>query len=219
MHFSPSFALSILPDILNYLGTTLGVAIAGCLGATLLGFTWEVLRRSHRVAGLILRVLIDCIRSTPVLVQIYFLYFVLPAYGVTIPALAVGIIALSLYYSGYLAEVFKGGIDAIPAGQFEAARALGLGRGQLILLVIAPQMLRNVAAPTGSYFISLLKATPYLAIIAVPEMFGAALDIASDSFRYAEPMFVAGAVFLLLALVLAQMVRWIERSLATVSAR
>src|SRR5699024_7728572 len=118
--------------------------------------------------------------------------------------------ALSIYYSGYLAEVFKAGIDSIPRGQFEAAKALGLSRLDVIFFVLLPQMLRNIAAPMGNYFISVLKATPYLAVIAVPEMLGSALDIGSDTFRYAEPMLIVGAIFLALAVTLAQLVRRLE---------
>jgi polar amino acid transport system permease protein len=80
--------------------------------------------------------------------------------------------------------------------------------------VLFPQMLRNVAAPIGNYFISILKATPYLATIAVPEMLGRAFDIASDTYRYAEPLVVAGVLLLLLALAAAQLVRLLERKLA-----
>jgi polar amino acid transport system permease protein len=213
MSFSLEFALSILPQILSTFTTTILVTIIGCSGAAMLGFLWEILRRSSKLGRYLMRFLIDFVRSTPLLVQIYFFYFVLPEYGITLPALTVGVLALSLYYSGYLAEVFKGGIDCIPKGQFEAARALGLSRLQLIFLVIAPQMLRNVAAPTGNYFVSLLKATPYLAIIAVPEMLSIALEIASETFRYTEPMTVVGAIFLVLALCFSALVKMIETRL------
>lgn len=213
MTFDFAFAVSVLPTVLAAVGTTIWVAVASCVGAALLGFLLEVLRRSGRVLGYLMRFVIDFIRSTPVLVQIYFLYFVLPFYGVTLPALVVGVMALSVYYSGYLAEVFKAGIDAIPAGQFEAAKALGLNRLDTLVFVIAPQMVRNIAAPMGNYFVSILKATPYLAVIAVPEMLGAAMEISSDTFRYAEPMLIVGVVFLILAVTIAQLVRVLENKL------
>ncbi|SEC04456.1 amino acid ABC transporter membrane protein 2, PAAT family [Rhizobiales bacterium GAS188] len=213
MSFSVGFALSTLPIILGSLGMTIGVAIAASIGACLLGFSWEMLRRSGRKPGLAMRFLIDAIRSTPVLAQLYFLYFVLPSFGITLPALVIGIFGLSFYYSGYLAEVFKAGLDAIAPGQSEAAKALGLGRLQTLLLILAPQMLRNIAAPLGNYFVSILKATPYLAVLAVPEMLGTAFDIASDTFRYAEPLLVVGIIFLGLALCIAQLVRRMETRL------
>lgn len=213
MDFDLAFALSTVPIILGVAGVTLGIALASCLGAALLGFGFELLRRSHPVFGLSARFMIDFIRSTPVLAWIYFLYFVLPFYGVILPAVVVGVGSLSLYYSGYLAEVFKAGIDAIPKGQFEAASALNLGRTDTLIRIIAPQMLRNIAAPMGNYFVSILKATPYLAVIAVPEMLGRAFDIASDTYRYAEPLTVAGILFLILASTISYGVRLLERRL------
>lgn len=219
MPFDLAFAAAITPKIAGALGSTLIVTVASCAGAALLGFTLEVMRRSGPVARYALRFAIDFLRSTPLLVQLYFLYFVLPVYGIQLPALAVGIIATSLYYAGYLAEVFKAGIDGVPPGQFEAAKALGLSRLASIVLVIAPQMLRNIAAPMGNYFIGIFKSTPYLAAIAVYESFGAALDIASDTFRYTEPMIVVGALFLAIALILAQLVRRLEARLGAVHRR
>ncbi|TKT69444.1 amino acid ABC transporter permease [Aquamicrobium sp. LC103] len=219
MNFDLEFAISTAPLILSAFFTTIWVTVVSSIGAALLGFTWEILRRLNRPLRSLMRFVIDAIRSTPLLVQIYFLYFVLPYYGVTLPALVVGVFALSIYYSGYLAEVFKAGIDAIDSGQFEAAKALGIGRADTIFLVILPQMLRNIAAPMGNYFISLLKATPYLAVIAVPEMFGSALDIASETFRYAEPVLVAGLIFLALAVAIAQAVKGLEQRLLASSKR
>ena len=219
MNFDLQFAISTIPLILSALFTTVWVTIVSSIGASILGFAWEILRRLNRPLSYLMRFVIDAIRATPLLVQIYFLYFVLPYYNVTLPALVVGVLALSVYYSGYLAEVFKAGIDAIDPGQFEAAKVVGIGRVATIFLVILPQMLRNIAAPMGNYFISLLKATPYLAVIAVPEMFGSALDIASETFRYAEPVLVAGLIFLALAVAIAQAVKVLEQRLLASSKR
>ncbi|TKT78325.1 amino acid ABC transporter permease [Aquamicrobium sp. LC103] len=213
MQFDTAYALETVPIILQAAGTTIGVAVASCFGAALLGFAWEILRRSGRIMSYVMRFVIDCIRSTPVLAQIYFIYFVLPYYGIRLPALLVGILCLSFYYSGYLAEVFRAGIDMIHHGQMEAAKALGLSRRHTIAFIIAPQMLRNIAAPLGNYFVSILKATPYLAVIAVPEMLGSALDIAAETFRYAEPLFVSAVIFLGLAFVISQLVAQMERRL------
>lgn len=219
MGFDVGFALASVPAILGAIGMTLLVAVASSLGAAVLGFCLEIVRRRGGLVGFLVRFLIDFIRATPVLVWLYCLYFILPFHGVRLSALTVGIAGLSLYYSGYLAEVFKAGIDAIARGQQEAARALGLGRLDTVVFVIAPQMLRNIAAPMGNYFVSILKATPYLAVLAVPEMLGAAFDIASDTYRYAEPLTVAGIVFLALALAISQGVRWLEKRLAVSTAR
>lgn len=213
MNFDVSFAIRIVPEVLQGLGNTIQVTVLSSIGAALLGFTWEILRRSAKPMRYLMRFVIDFIRSTPVLVQLYFMFFVLPYYGIVLPAMFVGIFGLSFYYSGYLAEVFKAGIDAIPRGQYEAAHSLRLSAFDTIVFVIAPQMLRNIAAPMGSYFVSILKSTPYLAILAVPEMLGSAFDVASETYRYAEPMLVAGILFLILALTVALFVQRLEKRL------
>lgn len=213
MGFDYTFAIDIVPTIFKALDTTLLVAVLSSIGAATIGFTLEVTRRSGRLIGYVMRFVIDFIRSTPVLAQLYFLFFVLPFYGITLPAMVVGVLGLSVYFSGYLAEVFKAGIDAIPSGQWDAATALGLTKLDTIIFVIAPQMLRNIAAPMGNYFVSVLKATPYLAVIAVPEMLGSGFDIASDTFRYAEPLVVVGILFLILAISIAQLVKLLEARL------
>lgn len=213
MKFDLDFALSVVPVILGGLGTTLWIAVVSSLCAAVLGFVLEILRRSNRWVGYGMRFLIDVIRSTPLLVQLYFIFFVLPVYGLTLPAAVSGVLGLSIYYSGYLAEVFKGGIDSIDSGQFEAGKALGLRRSDVMVSVILPQMLRNVAAPMGNYFVSALKATPYLAVIAIPEMLGIAMEVGANSFRYAEPMVAVGILFLILALCINYLVKRLERRL------
>ncbi|ESX00617.1 amino acid ABC transporter permease [Mesorhizobium sp. LSJC268A00] len=213
MNFDLSFAIEIVPRVLEGIGNTILVAILSFIGATVLGFIWEMMRRSHWLARQVMQFVIDAIRSTPVLVQVYFLYFVLPYYGIVLPAMFVGIFGLSFYFSGYLSEVFKAGIDAIPVGQGEAAQSLGIGWRDTIVFVIAPQMLRNIAAPMGAYSIAILKTTPLLSVIAVPEMLGSAFDVASDTYRYAEPMLVVGILFLLLCLVAVAGIVRIERLL------
>lgn len=213
MGFDLNFALSTVPTILSAIGMTLLVAAVSCLGASLIGFSLEISRRSITVIRPVVGFIIDFIRSTPVLVWLYCLYFVLPFYGIRLDALTTGMLGLSIYFSGYLAEVFKAGIDAIPKGQGEAAKAVGLRTLDSVIFVIAPQMLRNIAAPMGNYFVSILKATPYLAVLAVPEMLGEAFKIASESYRYAEPLTVAGLIFLALALAISWMIKKLEARL------
>lgn len=219
MGFDLAFAFESVPVILGAVGTTLAVALVSCVGAATIGFLFEMIRRIGGIGGLAIGFVIDFIRSTPVLAWLYFLYFVLPFYGIRLGSMTVGVMGLSLYYSGYLAAVFKAGIDAIPKGQWEAAKALSLGRGDAVVHVIAPQMLRNIAAPLGNYFVSILKATPYLAVLAVPEMLGRAFDVASETYRYTEPLVVVGIIFLVLALIISHGVKRLERRLLSVGTR
>lgn len=217
MNFDFAFAVEIVPRILNGIENTILVATFSSVGATALGFFWEMLRRSHWFIRAIAQFIIDAIRSTPALVQVYFLFFVLPYYGVKLPAMFVGIFGLSFYFSGYISEVFKAGIDAVPMGQGQAALSLGLGRLDTMALVIAPQMLRNVAAPLGAYCVYILLSTPLLALLGVPEMLGSALDVASETYRYGEPTFVSGVLFLILNLIVVAFVALFERRLGLVT--
>ncbi len=213
MTFDPAFAWKIFPTIVASIWTTIWIAIAGAAVAALLGLALELLRRSHPIMNHVAQFLVDAVRSIPILAQLYFLFYVLPVYGVRFSAYTVGILGLGIYYSSYLAEVFRAGIDSIEKGQFDAAKALGLGHVVTLTHIVLPQMLRHIAAPMGNNFVSLLKATPYLGVLAVPEMLGAALEIASDTFRYVEPMLVLGALFLALALTVAWLVRVLEERL------
>ncbi|NGO53891.1 ectoine/hydroxyectoine ABC transporter permease subunit EhuD [Allomesorhizobium camelthorni] len=219
MKFDFAFAMEIFPQVLQGIGNTILVAIASFIGASVLGFIWEILRRSSRFVRPVAQLWIDAIRSTPVLVQLYFLFFVLPHYGIVLPAMLTGVLGISVYFSGYIAEVFKAGIDAIPRGQSEAASSLGLSRPDTIGYIIMPQMLRNIAAPLGAYSVSILKSTPYLAVLAVPEMLGSAFDVASETYRYAEPMVVAGILFLALAMIGVALVTRLERRLGLTPAK
>jgi len=213
MNFDFAFAVKIVPLVAEGIGNTVLVAILSFIGASILGFCWEMLRRSHPALRPVAQFFVDAIRSTPVLAQIYFLFFVLPYYGIVLPAMFVGVFGLSLYFSGYISEVFKAGIDAIPHGQLEASDGLGLNRVDTVRFVIAPQMLRNVAAPLGSYIIAITKTTPLLAVIAVPELLGSAFDVASTTYRYAEPMFDVGILFLILAVIAVAVIGRVEKRL------
>jgi len=214
MTFDLAFALSLVPSIARGAVTTVWIALASAALAVVVGFALELARRSGRAGRWTMPIVVDFLRITPILAQLYFLYFVLPYYGVFLPAVAVGILGLGAHYGGYLAEVFKAGIDQIPRGQIEGGQALGLKRWQLIAFILAPQVVRNIAPPAANQFLAILKSTPYLAVLAVPEMLGVALDHASDSFRYVEPMLVVGLLFFLFCLLVGQAVHAAQRRLA-----
>lgn len=211
MGFDWGYFLSLWPDIFRGSLMTLFAAGLGSVGAVLVGLGLALGRRSGRVGFLLCAGFTEVIRLSPFLVQLYFLYFVLPVWGIVISATTVGVLTLALHFGAFLGEVFGAGIDAVPRGQVEAAQALGLRRLQIARLVVLPQTLRLVAAPTANYMISLLKTTPYLAVVGVPEMLGVAFDKASDSFRYVEPLTAAGLLFLAYSIVIGGAVRLVER--------
>ena len=143
---------------------------------------------------------VEFVRSTPLLVQLYFLYFVLPDYGIALPAFTTGVIALGVHYACYTSEVFRAGLERVPKGQWNAAVALNLTRFQTYRHVILPQMLPPIIAPLGNYLIAMFKETPLLSAITVMELLMTAKIIGSNSFRYMEPITIVGALFLIMSL-------------------
>jgi polar amino acid transport system permease protein len=214
MIFDPGFALKILPALLASAVSTLVITLASFALAVVGGFALLVLRRSsgRRMQRVIVAVC-DFIRSTPVLVQIFFLYFGLADLGIRLSPFAIGILALGIHYACYLMEVFRAGVEAVSKGQWEASAALGLSRWRTLRLVILPQALVPVVPTTGTYLVHLFKETPLLASISVTEIMFKASEIGAEHFRYLEPVTICGAIFLALSLLSARVVRAFEASL------
>jgi polar amino acid transport system permease protein len=156
---------------------------------------------------------IEFVRGTPLLVQIYFVYFALPAIGIVLPAMTAGILVLGLHYSAYVSEVYRAGLEGVPPGQWEAAAALNLGPYRTFRDVVLPQAIPPVVPALGNYLIVLFKETPLLSAIAVIEMLQQAKIIGSETFRYTEPITIVGLVFLVLSLTCAAGIRRVERVL------
>ena len=213
MTFDLAYALQCLPLILRGALVTFYATAAGMTLALVLALGFVLLGDSRsRIVRAPVRFLSLLLRGTPILVQLYFLYYVLPRYGISLGALATGITVLGLQYGAYVGEVYRAGIEDIGEGQWEAAHALGLSPFQTWIKIIIPQAIRRVLPPLGNYLISMFKSTPYLAAITVQEMLGAALDEASFSFRYLEPMLMAGLIFLILSCAASFGVRAMERA-------
>jgi polar amino acid transport system permease protein len=191
--------------------------VYGSIIAYLLGLVLALLRRSPiRVVSVVTWAFIEFIRSTPLLVQIFFMFFVLPDIGLKFDPLTTGVIALGLHYSCYAAEVYRAGIEAVPVGQWEAATALSLPRARTWRAVILPQAIPRVLPALGNYTISMMKETPLLLTIGVIDIAGAAFQIGSGDFRWLEPITIAGLLFLVLSYSSSLLVRWLERRVGTV---
>jgi polar amino acid transport system permease protein len=134
-------------------------------------------------------------RGTPLLLQLFLIYFGLPQIGIYLSPIAAGIIGLGLHFAVYNADVMRAGIVAIEIGQTEASRSLGLSRSQTMRKVIVPQALRNVAPALGNNLIAMLKESALVSIITVPELTLSAQRAISDTFRPFEFYFAAGAIY------------------------
>ena len=157
---------------------------------------------------------IEIIRGTPALLQLFYIYFVLPAFGIRFDPFMAGVIGLSINYSAYLSEVYRAGIVAVPKGQVEAAKALGMSRRKMLRLIILPQAIRMVVPPLGNYCISLFKDTSLVSIVTVKELIFTGQIISSTNFQYFTVFTIIGAIYLGFSYPSALLVRWLERRMA-----
>jgi polar amino acid transport system permease protein len=212
--FDWSFALEILPTLGSALVITIQATVLGMLVAVTLGLVLAMLRRSRlRIVSLPTAFVIEFVRSTPLLVQMYFLFYVLPLTGARMSPLMTGIVALGLHYATYCAEVYRAGIEAVPRGQWEAAAALNMSRWRTAVGVVLPQAIPPVVPALGNYLVAMFKDTPLLSAITVVELLQQSKMIGSATFRYTEPLTLVGVLFLALSLVAAWGVRGLETRL------
>lgn len=193
------FALDIFPDLLHaFLRYTLVITVLATLIAAVLGLVMAVIRYlkvpvlAHVTSGLV-----QFIRATPIPIQLFFVYYVLPDVGITVGAVTTGVLVLGVHYACYFAEVYRGGIESIPPGQWEACTALSVPQQAVWQRVVLPQAVRKILPSLGNYVISMFKEVPFLLFISVPEMVLQAKDIGGASFRYVEPFTICGLIYLL----------------------
>ncbi|WP_132992715.1 ectoine/hydroxyectoine ABC transporter permease subunit EhuD [Gordonia zhaorongruii] len=190
--------------------TLLATAI-GFLVAAVLGLFIAVVRRSApRWLSLPVHMVAEFVRLTPIVMQLLFLYALLPQFS----ALQIGIAVLGVHYSSYMAEVYRAGIEEIPRGQWEAARALSLPAGRTWRAVILPQVVRNSTPALGNNAVSMFKDTPYLFTITVIELVTAAQNYGAAHFAYLEAFTLAGAFFLIASYPTSVLIRQLEKRLA-----
>ncbi len=210
------YALEILPTLLQaFVQYTLVATVLGTILAAALGLVFSIVRRAGvPVLTQALTVFIEVVRSTPLVLQLFILFYVLPDFGPTLAPMTAGVIGLGVHYACFYTEVYRAGIDAVPATQWEAARALNLGRRHTWTDVVLPQAVRNVLPSLGNYAVSMFKETPFLYLITVPELLLTAQStIGGATLRYLEPLTIAGLIFLAASYPTALALRRLERRL------
>ena len=208
-----SFAFEILPILAKAAITSIEATLLGFVLAASLGLVLAVLRIAIPWTAWPISVLVELIRSTPLLIQIFFLFFVFPSFGITLDALTAGVLALGIHYAAYCSEVYRAGFDNIHRGQWEASIALNLSAWTTFRDIIIPQAIPPIVPALGNYLVALFKETPLLSAIAVYELMQAAKNIGSETFRYTEPITLVGVFFLVMSLVSASLIRALERYL------
>ena len=206
------FAWSILPQLLSATVYSVFATVLAFAGALVIGLPLALARDARsRPLRMTSGALVELVRSTPILIQVYFLYFVLPSIGIVLPALVVGVLALALHYGTYVSEAYRAGITSVGQGQRNAAVALGLSPRDAFFLIVLPQAIPPIVPALGNYLIALFKETPLLSAIAIVELLQTAKLIGSEMFRYNEPITLAGLILLALSLFSARLVRLVER--------
>ncbi|MBO0127876.1 MULTISPECIES: ectoine/hydroxyectoine ABC transporter permease subunit EhuD [Rhizobium/Agrobacterium group] len=209
-----TYTTSILPIILIGLTVTLKAAAAGFAIALVLGLVFALLRRSRaKMISWPTALIVEFLRDTPLLVQLFFLYYVLPDFGIVLPAFLTGALALGLQYAAYTSEVYRGGIEAVHHGQWEAATALNLTRMQTYRDIIIPQAIPRIVPAMGNYLVAMIKETPVLSVVTVLEMMGLANMIGERTFEYLVPLTLVGLIFLLLTIICSAGLSRLQRAL------
>lgn len=193
-------------DFVRAAWLTLQITLLSFVLAMLLGLLTALASASRsRLLRGVASVYIEAIRNTPVLLQIFIVFFGLPSLGITLNAYTAGVIALGVNVGAYLAEVFRAGIQSVPRGQLEAASILGLGRRQIFVEVVLPQAARMVYPAIVNNLIQLLLGTSLLSAIALPELSGTATVINARTLLYIQTF----AITLVAYLVLSNFLSWV----------
>ncbi|MBA8830524.1 ectoine/hydroxyectoine ABC transporter permease subunit EhuD (plasmid) [Rhizobium leguminosarum] len=215
MEWDWDFVWQIMPTLLEGFKITLLATILGAAVAMIVGLALAIARRSP-VAGISRTVgfVSEFIRGTPLLVQLYFIFYVLPDIGIRLAPLVAGVIGMGIHYATYTAEVYRAGIENVPRGQWEAAKATNLSTRQAWIHVILPQAIPPMIPALANYFIAMFKETPLLSAITVLELMNQAKSIANSNYRYIEPMTLVGVFFLVISLISVVGLRWLEERYA-----
>jgi polar amino acid transport system permease protein len=207
------FAWRILPDLLAGLRVTVVATMMGSLLAFGFGMVWTLIRMMQ--VPLLTRVvafLVEFVRGTPLLIQLYCLFHVFPSWGLSLPPMTTGIFGLGLFYSAYAAEIYRAGIEDLPSGQWEAALTLGLPLRRVWLGIVLPQSIRTVLPMLGNQVVAMFKETSLLSTITVMELLAQATNIGSIEFRYVEPLTLAGVCYFIISYSAARGLRRFEKT-------
>jgi polar amino acid transport system permease protein len=206
------FVWSILPTLLEGLQLTVLATLAGSILAFVLGLLWIALRLANLpVISPVVNVLVQFLRGTPFLVQLYFVFYVLPSYGVTMSALMAGILGLAIYNSAPVSEIYRAGIEGVAPGQWEASLTLGLPVWWVWSGVVLPQVFKSVIPMLANIMIAMFKDTAVLSTITVAELMLRAQDLSMRNFRFVEPLTLAAVLYFVVSYASARGVRALEQ--------
>ena len=203
--------VTYLPDLLHGLLITVLFTLGGLALGLVIGVMAAVLSLSRlRVFHWIVRAYVDFIRGTPLLLQLFILYYVLPSIGMKLSAPTAGILGLGINAGAYLAEIFRAGFEAVPRAHVQAARSLGMSYRQTLWRIELPQAITLVLPPLANEMISLVKSTSLISTISIAELLRSGQIAVSVTFAPLEIYTVVALFYLAVNLALATLVRWLE---------
>lgn len=214
-HLSPDDLRDFLPLLIRGLGTTVAITLCALALSVVLGFVWAWMGMS-RLAALrwTSRTVINIVRGIPIIVQLFYVYFVLPGLGITLNAFAAGVLALGLAYSVYQAENFRAGFASVDHSLIEAAQSLGMPEGTILRRLILPLAIRVILPPFGNTSIMLLKDSSIASTITVTELTRAGQLLAISTFQNMTVYTLVAALYLAMSLPLSYLTRSLERRFA-----
>ena len=194
-------AIAWAPDLLDGLRLTVLLTFSSMALAMVLGLILALGRLRRRTSAIYWAstCFVELIRGSPLLLQLFYIYYVFPFIGIRMPPIASGIIGLMINYGAYLSEVFRAGILAVDKGQWEAAEAIGLPHWLILRLVVLPQAMRIVLPPVGNYFISLFKDTALVSTISIGELIFRGQLIAADTFQYLQVYTIIFVIYVVIS--------------------
>lgn len=207
---------AFLPILLQGAQITIGLTVAALILSTLLGLVLAIARFSGiRPLAWVSKTIVNIIRGIPILVQLFYMYFVLPQFGIEMTAFQAGAIGLGVAYSCYMAENFRAGLEAVEAGQVEAAHTLGMPWSLTMRRVILPQAIRTILPPYGNTMIMLLKDTSQASVITVAEITFQGKLIAASTFENTTVYTLVALLYLCLSVPLIVLAGFMERRFGT----
>lgn len=210
------FAWEITPELLEGLQVTIRATLVGIVIAMVLGLVLAIARRSdQRLISWPVSLVIEFVRSTPLLVQLYFLFFVLPNFGIRFGAFETGALGLGVHYATYTSEVYRSGIESVARGQWEASTALSLGPVDTWGRIVLPQAIPTVIPALGNYLISMFKDAALLSAITVVELLQEGKIVCNSQFRCLEPYTLVGVMYVAVSVPSSLLVRQLEGRLVT----
>ena len=214
MIFSLDDIVTFLPTLLQGAVITITVSLLAFALACVLGLALGLMRLAQLLpVRMVAAAYIQFIRGTPLLLQLFFIYYVLPYSGVTLSPFASGVIGLTINYAAYMAEVFRSGIQAIAKGQWEAGFAVGMSRGLLMRRIVMPQALRIIIPALGNFFVSIFKDSALVSVLTLRDLMFSGQLLASATFKHFEIFTMVAVIYFLISYPAAKLVEAIEARL------